>query len=64
MSYNPDVQITEVTKKGEWYTVKGRTKDGRSGSVDIPAASVETQSRDKAEAMMRRGILGTVDSEK
>jgi len=58
---NPrEVEITEVSKRGEWYSVKGRTRDGRTASVDIPAASIEVMSREKSEALMRRSVLGTI----
>ncbi len=58
--YDPksEVKLTKVEKKGEHYTVTGRV-NGRETTVHIPAPSVESQRRDHAEALMRRGLLGT-----
>ena len=58
--YDPKtaVKIIDVQKRGEHYHVKG-VAEGRQTSVVIPAPSVESQSRDRAEAYMRRGLLGT-----
>lgn len=58
--YDPkkDVKIIDVKKRGEHYHVEG-IAEGRRSSVVIPAPSVESQSREKAEAYMRRGLLGT-----
>lgn len=58
--YNPkkDVTITRAEKRGEHYTIEG-IAEGRKTTVHIPAPSVEGRSRESAEALMRRGLLGT-----
>lgn len=58
--YDPkkDVKLTSVEKRGDHYTVKGQV-NGRETTVHIPAPSVESQKREHAEALMRRGLLGT-----
>lgn len=48
--------MTEVSKRGDWYTVKGRASDGREVSVDIPAPTVEGHSRRDAEKLFERSI--------
>ena len=64
-SYDPrsKVDLTRVSKRGDWYTVEGYVK-GRKTSVDIPAPSVESKTRREAEALMRRSVYGVAQSEK
>lgn len=57
------VQVTEVTKKGDWYHVKGGIGDKR-GSYEIPASSVEGRSRGDAQRMFERGIITSVVTSK
>lgn len=52
-------EITQVTKTGEWYTVKGRV-DGRETSVDVPAFNVGQRSDTEAKALFQR-YLQTCD---
>jgi hypothetical protein len=53
------IQIQEVTKRGEWYTVKGGS-GSEHASVEIPANTVESRSRGDAEALFRRGLAGEI----
>ena len=48
--------VQDVKKKGDWYTVKGRSADGRPVSVDIPAPAVEGKTRKEAQALFERSI--------
>jgi hypothetical protein len=51
--------MPDVSKRGEWYTVKG-VVNGRVVSADIPANQVEGKSRKDAEKVFERG-LGNVE---
>ena len=64
-SYDPrdKVDLTHVNKRGEWYTVRGVIK-GLETSVEIPAPTIESKTRREAEALMRRSLYGTAQSEK
>lgn len=58
-----DVEITGGTKKGEWETVTGRTKDGKIASIDIHAKSLEGMSRVDRDALIRRSLFGQAQQE-
>lgn len=64
MSEAPDprkaVEILNVSKRGEWYTVEGvDRRTGKKTSVDIPAPSLEShRTRAAAESYLRRSIFG------
>jgi hypothetical protein len=58
--YDPrdKVGLTRVEKKGDYYRVEG-VVEGKKVHAHIPSPSVDGQSRANAEALMRRGLLGT-----
>ena len=57
------VDLTRVTKRGEWYRVEG-VANGKQGRVDIPAPSVEGRSQKDAEGLFRRSIYGVTAQER
>lgn len=58
--YDPKekVTVTRVEKRGDYYRVEG-VAEGSKVHAHIPAPSIDGQRRDHAEALMRRGLLGT-----
>lgn len=61
MEFDPKdrVNVTDVRKKGEWYTIKGKA-DGREASVDVHAKHFEGQG---GAALARRSLLGVKEQE-
>ena len=55
-------EVKEVTKRGDWYTVKG-VSNGREVSVDIPANAIDGKTRRDAIEQMKRGIKVTAEQE-
>lgn len=64
MSNPRDVRIGEVTKKGDFYRITGHDPSGRVGSVEIPTRTLDSMDRKSAESLMKRGVSGTIQSEK
>ncbi|MEO0248704.1 MAG: hypothetical protein ABIN58_04000 [candidate division WOR-3 bacterium] len=58
-----DVKIHSVERVGDFYRVRGGDSSGRKGSVDIPVATLERMKRSDGEALMKRGVKGTILSE-
>jgi len=53
------VTVTRVKKEGAYYTVEGVVRGGKSETVHIPAPTIESRSRQSAEALMRRSLYGS-----
>ena len=51
-------KVTEVKKRGEWYTVKG----SQGTSIDIPANQIDSRKEKDARALMERGLRTAQDS--
>lgn len=49
------VEVTNVRKVGEWYTVQG-VVNGRPASVDLPASSVDGRSRTDAYEYFKQSL--------
>lgn len=60
---SPDVEITRESKRGEWHTIEGRTKDGQKTSIDIHAKNLENMSRVDRDALVRRSLFGQAREE-
>ena len=49
-------EIKEASKRGEWYTVKGRASNGRDISVDVPANYIDGKSSTEGRRVMEKAI--------
>jgi len=58
-----DTQVQNVSKRGDWYTVKGYV-NGRPVSADIHAKDVDGKSRQEAERNLRRSVELVAEYEK
>lgn len=58
------VRVGEVSRRGDFYRINGKDKEGRVGSVEIPVQTLDKLPRKDAEALMRRGVYGTIHSER
>lgn len=55
-------EISEIRKRGEWYTVKGHV-DGRPSSFEVPAGNFEKMSSREARDYAKRGLASSIDTE-
>lgn len=60
---NPDVEITRESKREEWVTFEGRTKEGRKTSIDIHAKSLDGMTRLDRDALVKRSLFGQAQQE-
>ena len=51
-------RVAEITRKGDFYEIRGRSGSGKDVKLDIPITTLEGMSRKDAEGLMKRSIHG------